>query len=63
MATRTHILSATTVAIKFKECKEKSNQRLKEGVEKFTVALEQDAKAIATRRSGLPKDWRNRVLK
>jgi hypothetical protein len=50
-------------ATAFKERKGKGAQRLKEGFEKFREALEQDAKAIATRRSGLPKDWRNRILK
>ena len=61
MGSRTNVVCARSIA--FKEQKEKGDQRLKEGVEKFREALEQDAKAVATRGSGLPKDWRNRILK
>ena len=61
MGSRTNVVCGT--AIVFKERREKGDQRLKEGIEKFREALEQDARTIATRRSGLPKDWRNRVLK
>jgi hypothetical protein len=61
MPSRTNVVCATATA--FEERKGKGDQRLKEGFEKFREALEQDAKAIATRRSGLPKDWRNRILK
>jgi hypothetical protein len=61
MASRVGVVCSTAIA--FKERKEKGDQRLKEGFEKFREALEQDAKAIAKRGSGLPKDWRNRILK
>jgi len=61
MASRTSVVCATTIA--FKEQKEKGNQQLKEGIEKFREALEQDAKEAAARGSGLPKDWRSRILK
>jgi hypothetical protein len=62
MGSRIDLVCATAIA--FKERKEKGDdQRLKEGFEKFREALERDAKTIATRRSGLPKDWRNRILK
>jgi len=49
----------------FKKQEEKVNQRLKlkVGIEKFREALEQDAKEAAARGSGLPKDWRSRILK
>ncbi|GAI08385.1 unnamed protein product, partial [marine sediment metagenome] len=50
-------------AMAFREGKEKGDQRLKEGIEKFREALEQDAKEAAARGSGLPKDWRSRILK
>ncbi len=61
MESRTNVVCATAIA--FKERKEKSDQRLKEGIEKFRTALEQDAKKAAARGSGLPKDWRSRILK
>ena len=61
MASRTDVVCATTIA--FKEQKEEGDQRLKEGIEKFREALEQDAKEAAARGSGLPKDWRSRILK
>jgi len=61
MGSRISVVCATSIT--FKVRKEKGDQRLKEGMEKFREALEQDARTIATRRSGLPKDWRNRVLK
>jgi len=61
MASRTNVVRATTIT--FKERKEKGDQRLKESFEKFREALEQDAKEAAARGSGLPKDWRNRILK
>jgi len=38
-------------------------QRLKEGFEKFRLALEQDAKEAAACGSSLPKDWRTRIFK
>lgn len=39
------------------------DQRLRDGVQKFREALEKDAKvAVAARGSGMPKDWRSRVL-
>ena len=60
MGSRTNVVCAATLTFKPKE---KSDQRLKEGMGKFREALEQDARTIATRRSGLPKDWRSRVLK
>jgi hypothetical protein len=47
----------------FKEQKEEDEKRLKAGMEKFREALEQDAKDAAARGSGLPKDWRSRILK
>jgi len=34
-----------------------------ESFEKLRKALEQDAKEAAERGSGLPKDWRSRILK
>jgi len=49
--------------IEWKKRKEKSTQRFKESFGKFREALEQDAKEAAARGSGLPKDWRNRILK
>lgn len=61
MASRISVVCATGMA--FKERKEKGDQRLKEGIEKFREALEQDAKEAAARGSGLPKDWRSRILK
>ena len=61
MAIRRNVVCATSMA--FKEQKEKGDQRLKESFEKFREALEQDAKDAAARGSGLPKDWRNRILK
>ena len=61
MGSRTSVVCATSIAFKVQE--EKSDQRLKEGMEKFREALEQDAKEAAARGSGLPKDWRNRILK
>ena len=61
MANGTNVVCAT--AITFEERKEKGDQRLKESFEKFREALEQDAKEAAARGSGLPKDWRNRILK
>ena len=61
MANRTSVVCATSVA--FKPQKEKDEQRLKAGIEKFREALEQDAKEAAARGSGLPKDWRSRILK
>ena len=61
MGSRTNVVCATAIA--FKEQKEKGDQRLKEGIEKFREALEQDAKEAAARGSGLPKDWRSRILK
>lgn len=38
-------------------------QRLREGMQKFREALKQDAKEVATRGSGLPKDWRSKILR
>jgi len=61
MGSRANVVRATAIA--FKEQKEKGDQRLKEGIEKFREALEQDAKEAAARGSGLPKDWRSRILK
>lgn len=61
MRSRASVVCSTAVA--FKERKEKGDQRLKEGIEKFREALEQDAKEAAARGSGLPKDWRSRILK
>jgi len=61
MGSRTNVVCAKAIA--FKEEKEKGDQRLKEGIEKFREALEQDAKEAAARGSGLPKDWRSRILK
>ena len=54
---------ACSSAIAFKPQREKDGRRLKAGIEKFREALEQDAKEAAERGSGLPKDWRNRILK
>ena len=50
-------------AIGFKKQEEKGEQRRTAGIEKFREALEQDAKEAAARGSGLPKDWRSRILK
>ena len=61
MGDRTNVVCAKAIA--FKEQKEEGDQRLKEGIEKFREALEQDAKEAAARGSGLPKDWRSRILK
>ena len=61
MGSRINVVCATAMA--FKERKEKGDQRLKESFEKFREALEQDAKEAAARGSGLPKDWRSRILK
>ncbi len=61
MGSGTNVVCAAAVAFKVK--KEKGDQRLKEGIEKFREALEQDAKEAAARGSGLPKDWRSRILK
>ena len=61
MGSRINVVCATAMA--FKERKEKGDQRLKESFEKFKEALEQDAKEAAARGSGLPKDWRSRILK
>lgn len=61
MESRTNVVCSTAIA--FKERKEKGDQRLKESFEKFREALEQDAKEAAARGSGLPKDWRSRILK
>ena len=61
MGSRTNVVCATTIA--FKEQKEKGDHRLKEGIEKFREALEQDAKEATARGSGLPKDWRSRIFK
>lgn len=54
---------ACSSAIAFKPQKEGDERRLKLGIEKFREALEQDAKEAAVRGSGLPKDWRSRILK
>lgn len=43
--------------------KEQDSERVKEGLRKFREAAERDAKQMASRGSGLPKDWRSRVLK
>ena len=61
MASRANVVRAT--AVPFKAQTQKSDQRLKEGFAKFKKALEQDAREAAARGSGLPKDWRNRILK
>ena len=62
MGSRINVVCAATMA--FQERKEvKGDQRLKESFDKFREALEQDAKEAAARGSGLPKDWRNRILK
>ena len=46
----------------YREHKAKVTQRLKMGIGKIREALEQDAKKEATRKSGLPKDWRSRII-
>jgi hypothetical protein len=61
MGNRTSIVCSR--AIGFKKQEEKGEQRLKAGIEKFREALEQDAKEAAAHGSGLPKDWRSRILK
>ena len=63
MGGRTNLVCSTVMG--FKKQEEKVNQRLKlkVGIEKFREALEQDAKEAAARGSGLPKDWRSRILK
>jgi len=61
MASKRGVVCATVMG--FKERKEKGDQRLKESFGKFREALEQDAKEAAARGSGLPKDWRNRIIK
>lgn len=48
--------------IKFKDKKGEDQQRLKDGFKKFREALERDAQAAAARGSGLPKNWRSRIL-
>ena len=40
-----------------------SPKRIEGGITKIRLALEQDAKEAAERGSGLPVDWRNRILK
>jgi hypothetical protein len=37
--------------------------RVREGVAKMRRALEEDERKEKERGSGLPKDWRNRILK
>ena len=61
MASRINVVCASAMA--FKERKERGDQRLKESFEQFRESLEQDAKEAAARGSGLPKDWRSRILK
>ena len=61
MGSRTNVVCATAIA--FKEQEEKGNQRLKGGIEKFREPVDQDANEAAARGSGLPKDWRSRILK
>lgn len=43
--------------------KEQNKHRISAGLKKFREAMVLDAKSAASRGSGLPKDWRNRVLK
>lgn len=50
------------VDISFKH-KLQDNRRLKEGLAKYRLAMEREEKVAAVRGSGLPKDWRSRVLK
>jgi len=61
MGRRINLVCAMDIG--FKKREEKGNQWLKGGIEKFREALEQDAKEAAARGSGLPKDWRSRILK
>ena len=43
--------------------KEQDKNRISAGLKKFREAMVLDAKAAALRGSGLPKDWRSRVLR
>lgn len=43
--------------------REQNRQRINAGLKKFREAMVDDAKVTASQGSGLPKDWRNRVLK
>lgn len=64
MVDGTDVVCGTMTAFKCKEQhSEQHSERLKDGIEKFRMALNGDAKASARRKSGLPKDWRSRVLK
>jgi len=56
-------ITVCSSAMGFKERREKNDQQFKGGIEKFREALELDAKEAAARGSGLPKDWRSRILK
>ena len=44
------------------KAKTQENKRVKDGFKKFREALEHDAKVMVARSSGLPKDWRSRIL-
>lgn len=61
MRSNTSVASADAIA--FRRQKERDQQRLRAGIENFRRALEQDAEEAVARGSGLPEDWRNRVLK
>jgi hypothetical protein len=43
--------------------KEQDKVSIKAGLRKFMEAMAVDAKTVASRGSGLPKDWRSRVLR
>ena len=47
----------------FKLQKQHDGQRLRAGLEKFREAMISDEKTAAAKKSALPADWRNRLLK
>ena len=61
MTSRANLVCST--AVEFEEQKERGKQPRGGGIESFREALEQDAKEAVARGSGLPEDWRNRVLR
>ncbi len=60
MAERTGRLCGAAATFKRTQ---QDNRRVRDGVRKLREALEADAKATAARGSGLPGDWRSRILK
>lgn len=47
----------------YEKQKKQDRDRVKVGLQRIREALISDAKMTASRGSGLPKDWRNRVFK